>query len=424
MKPVQGLAVLVVICLMTSCGVIGDMRNLGRNLEEIQQSIQVIAGEVKDQFPERSQGNIIVVLLSQDTESQRILSYKIMTDSSEYFVFPQEVINSRLVAFKDSNNNFIYDKFEPIAESSGEIKFSPHTLIEDELEKNVLVLDYAPDATREYHLDLSSRSVVDNVSYMKNMGKVTDFSDANFSDEVEKMGLWEPLRFAREVGYGFYLLEPWDPDRDVVLFVHGINSSPKAWQNIIPKLNFENYQPVLFQYPSGFNLEASASVLSNIMAELYLRDTSKRIRVVAHSMGGLITQRFIQMHLEKDIIEKKLDRVMTISTPWAGHKGAQLGVDYSPVVAPVWYDMAPDSPFLASLFTIALPDYIEHTVLFSYAGQSGSAAANDGTVTLESQLDARVQNQASRLIGLNENHVSILSSERTAEYINTFILID
>jgi len=50
------------------------------------------------------------------------------------------------------------------------------------------------------------------------------------------------------------------------------------------------------------------------------------------------------------------------------------------------------------------------------------ADAGDGTVTLESQLDYRAQDVADHLHGLNEGHVSILSSERTAAYINQYLL--
>lgn len=217
-----------------------------------------------------------------------------------------------------------------------------------------------------------------------------------------------------------YLLEPWDSNKDVILLVHGINDSPKSWELFINKLDLSEQQVLLFHYPSGFSLEASAMVLANLMEELYQRGGNKNIHVIAHSMGGLIAKRFIQMHQDRGVAEN-IDKFISISTPWNGHKAAQLGVESAPVVVPVWRDMATNSVFLKNLEEDGLPKHIKHLLIFSYAGQKGSDEANDGTVTLSSQLSDIVQEQTYESIGVNEDHVSILQSDKVAIKINRFL---
>jgi len=45
-------------------------------------------------------------------------------------------------------------------------------------------------------------------------------------------------------------------------------------------------------------------------------------------------------------------------------------------------------------------------------------ANNDGTVELSSQLDVRAQDDAAAVWGLDEDHLSILLSNKTMQYLN------
>jgi len=65
-----------------------------------------------------------------------------------------------------------------------------------------------------------------------------------------------------------------------------------------------------------------------------------------------------------------------------------------------------------------LPDTIPQYLLFSFSGRSGMMDENnDGAVTLESQLDYRVQFHAQDLYGFDEDHVRVLFSD---DVIDTF----
>ena len=55
---------------------------------------------------------------------------------------------------------------------------------------------------------------------------------------------------------GLYLLQPYDPDRIPLIFVHGLISTPRMWRNVINESKptrrcAENYQCWVFSYPTG-----------------------------------------------------------------------------------------------------------------------------------------------------------------------------
>jgi hypothetical protein len=84
--------------------------------------------------------------------------------------------------------------------------------------------------------------------------------------------------------------------------------------------------------------------------------------------------------------------------------------------------MAPGSAFLAALPQTPLPPECEFSLLFGYRGRSGiGREANDGTVTVSSELPLSIQRQATRVIGFDENHTSILHSPEVAAELNTIL---
>ena len=105
---------------------------------------------------------------------------------------------------------------------------------------------------------------------------------------------------------------------------------------------------------------------------------------------------------------------LTISTPWDGHAAAEIGTKRSPVVLHAWFDMAPDSPLLRSLFETQLDPATSTHLLFGYVGGSGS----DGTVTLKSMLRPAAQQAAVRVLGFPEDHTSILASKEVIDTVN------
>jgi pimeloyl-ACP methyl ester carboxylesterase len=91
-------------------------------------------------------------------------------------------------------------------------------------------------------------------------------------------------------------LEPYNPKKIPVLFIHGLSNSPATFNPVIESLRSDpeirrNYQFWVFSYASGLPYPMSAAVLRyqlNKMRRLY--PDHKDIVVIGHSMGGMITR--------------------------------------------------------------------------------------------------------------------------------------
>lgn len=118
--------------------------------------------------------------------------------------------------------------------------------------------------------------------------------------QPEKLGmprLLHPAKFAATTRIA--RLEPFDPDKTVVLLVHGLMSSPATWFPLINHLRSDedirrHYQFWFFSYPSGYPYPYSAAILRRELdeAEKHYPMRSKMV-VVGHSMGGCISRLLI-----------------------------------------------------------------------------------------------------------------------------------
>jgi pimeloyl-ACP methyl ester carboxylesterase len=94
---------------------------------------------------------------------------------------------------------------------------------------------------------------------------------------------------------GLYFLEPYDPSRIPVVFVHGLMSSPFTWVKTINGLQQDpeirkRYQPWVFGYPTGNPILYSALRLREELAKVdKAYPNHLPYVVVGHSMGGMLT---------------------------------------------------------------------------------------------------------------------------------------
>jgi pimeloyl-ACP methyl ester carboxylesterase len=94
---------------------------------------------------------------------------------------------------------------------------------------------------------------------------------------------------------GLYFLEPYDPSRIPVVFVHGLMSSPFTWVKTINGLQQDpeirkRYQPWVFGYATGNPIFYSALQLREELAKVdKLYPNHLPYVVVGHSMGGMLT---------------------------------------------------------------------------------------------------------------------------------------
>jgi pimeloyl-ACP methyl ester carboxylesterase len=94
---------------------------------------------------------------------------------------------------------------------------------------------------------------------------------------------------------GLYFLEPYDPNRIPVVFVHGLMSSPYTWVKTINGLQQDpevrkRYQPWVFRYATGNPILYSALQLREELAKVdKVYPNHLPYVVVGHSMGGMLT---------------------------------------------------------------------------------------------------------------------------------------
>jgi pimeloyl-ACP methyl ester carboxylesterase len=119
-------------------------------------------------------------------------------------------------------------------------------------------------------------------------------------ERPEKMGmpaLLNPEKFAEKAR--LIQVQPYDPKKIPVLFVHGLKSTPVTWVPMVKALWSDavvrrNYQVWVFNYPTGYPVPYSALLLRRQLDALDKAFPNHRpIVLVGHSMGGIISRLMI-----------------------------------------------------------------------------------------------------------------------------------
>jgi pimeloyl-ACP methyl ester carboxylesterase len=161
---------------------------------------------------------------------------------------------------------------------------------------------------------------------------------------------------------GIYMIDPYQPGKIPVVFVHGLMSSPEAWDNAINELRGDpelrkRYQFWMFFYSTGNPILASGARFRKALNELRTQlDPEEQdpafdhMMLIGHSMGGLLSRLSIsssgqalwntaskvppdQVEMEpelKNLLMEALffepvpsvSRVIFVSTP---HRGSPIG---------------------------------------------------------------------------------------------------
>jgi len=412
-----------VIFLMASLLILSAgcaFQELEEELQEYDKSYGIV-GQVKNVPKEHSS---IVVILYQNKDMETVVSQYLLTDSTNYYSFIVSEGTYQVVAFEDANNNLTYDE--------GELYGSPDdfkhiTMNAEELlakeEKSKKGLNFTLNLRMNYPdslpVSVPSRLVAGKIS--KHLGIVTTLDNELFTLGNGSLGFWKPLSFLKEIGIGIFFTEPYDPAKIPLLIVHGALGTPLGWEAIVEKLDPDQYQPWYFYYPSGFRLDAISDTLNAYVKELHDEYHFERMYVMAHSMGGLVSRSFIMKNMVAGN-HSYIKKFISISTPWGGVSTASLGLKHAPTAIPSWHDVSPDSAFLNALYKEQLPEELEFYLLFGVQGKcSMMMENNDGTVEISSEIDYRAQSDADGFYGFDEDHMSILESERVVEQIVALI---
>jgi pimeloyl-ACP methyl ester carboxylesterase len=418
------IAIGAVTLLITGC-MFRELSKQQRRMDALCLLSGIITADQEQRAP------LVVVSLQQASNDTWRLVDHFISDGPGSWLMAMPPGDYALAAFEDRNGDFKYQPGERV------LNVSDASRVQCAHGARVagLALEIPPAGGRPFdrEIDLSAiqgrspdAQLAFSLSAVTAVGNITSLDDPRFNAQSVKAGMWQPYDFLLNAGAGVYFLQDYDPEKTPVLFVHGINGSPDNFRHLIEGLDAKNFQPWVYYYPSGVRLGAVADHLTQTMRQIEMRYRIKRVIVVAHSMGGLVSRGFLLRYQRHGQVKCPL--FITLATPWGGHKAAQLGVDYAPTVVRSWFDMAPGSDYLRALFydtaghSQQLSAGTRHHLLFAFRRSSSSfGESSDGVVTVASELLDEAQREAISLRGFDDTHTGILENPAVAEYLRVLM---
>jgi pimeloyl-ACP methyl ester carboxylesterase len=233
---------------------------------------------------------------------------------------------------------------------------------------------------------------------------------------------WVPPRVPTidSTSAGVQMLEPYDSERIPVLFVHGIGGSPRDFDAIVGRLDRTRFQAWVMRYPTDAGLLEASRVMGRALAELQRKHRYRSLFVVAHSMGGLVSRRYLI-----DAVQESDGGVahvlVTFSSPWNGNEWASVGARLVPNPPRPWIDLSPESAFLLSMRGPMRG--VPHHVFFGYRRGPSllTSESSDGAITLKSQIPDWIQQQAEHCWGFDADHTDILANDAALDRLNRLL---
>jgi len=316
---------------------------VGGELKQLSNLVTVngtVTHESKDRSP------IMIVLIKDEDGFLEVKDY-IYKKGAGDFSFVVEVGKYSIYAWTDRNNNQEFDADEEISMTRLDIQKAGTTT-----DVNIIISDKVQSAPLKNINYLKDTLLHDIVFVHNHLGEIKSLDDVVFTQENANKGFWQTYTSFKEIPYGIYFLKEYDPQKKVVLFVHGINGTPQNFRYLIENLD-DSSQAMVFYYPSGLQLEYVSQYLYRLLEELEIKYKLENIAIVAHSIGGLVAREYINLQTKKK--NHLVSQFISISTPWNGHRGAKITVDYALRVIPVVRDIVPNSSFQQSMFQTNLP---------------------------------------------------------------------
>lgn len=143
-------------------------------------------------------------------------------------------------------------------------------------------------------------------------------------------------QFSRTVGLFPFSGKRTGPDgmgqvRQSVVLIHGLDDPGKVWQNLAPWLAAEGFAVWLMHYPNDQPIVESSQLLLRELKKL-ARLGVRRISIVAHSMGGLVSRDLLTSpdrgyrRLANEELVPGVDRLIMVGTPNHGSQLARFRV--------------------------------------------------------------------------------------------------
>ena len=216
----------------------------------------------------------------------------------------------------------------------------------------------------------------------------------------------------------FYALEEDVGYKVPVVFVHGIDGSPRDFAPILARLDRTRYKAWFFYYPTGQDLSHVAAMFHRVFLSGKVIPLSEMpLVIVAHSMGGVVVREAMN-HCTGRAEEAHVAQLITIASPLGGHPAAHLA-GKAPLAVPSWRDLDPEGTFIANLHRRALPAGTEYHLFYTKgaAAAASDETGDDGVVPVASQLVPAARREAAEQIGFADSHTGVLRDPAVGDRI-------
>lgn len=406
MKIMEMFLTVALIILLSGCA---NFRDLAKEVDMLEQ----VYVEYQVNIESEHQVESFVLVLLQQVDAETIDGYEVVIGNKQITV-TTDALSKYLFTFNDVNHDLRFQVGEAfsITELTGKSN-NP---------KRTITLSKTEGAPPTALIDRPLVNLVDVKISPAKIGEKAQLTEEKFDRETANLGMWKPVTHLLEGNSGVFFLDEFDSNKTPILFIHGMSGTARDFTPLLTNIDRRNYQVWVMNYPSGLPLELLANGLNSLIKIIDYRYNVKTLHLVAHSMGGLVAQAYLDL-CRNQLGCNDIASFTSISSPFGGVSSAQSGIDYAPVVMPAWRDLAPSSDFVAKLFSSSELHSTTppHLLIFGYK-MSGflNQESSDGVISLASQLNDKAQQRAVKVYGLNEDHVSILSNDQLIRTLKSF----
>ncbi|QQX79697.1 alpha/beta fold hydrolase [Shewanella sp. KX20019] len=396
--------VTILILLVSSCA---NFRDLAQEVDMLNNTYVEYQVNIESQHQVQS----FVFILLQQLDADSIDGYEVVIGNQQVTV-TTDSLSQYLFTFNDVNNDLRFQVGEAYSISVLSKKTNGA--------KIDLTLSHSQHDYPTALVDKPLFNLVNVKISPAKIGENASLSESKFDRATAKLGMWKPVTHLLEGNSGIFFIDEFDKNKIPIIFIHGMNGTARDFSPLIAKVDRQKYQVWVMNYPSGLPLELLANGVNSLIKIIDYRYDIETIHLVAHSMGGLVTQAYLDL-CRNQLGCDDIASFTSISSPFGGVSSAQNGVDYSPVVMPAWRDLAPSSHFIGKLFSNTEVNPPPHLLIFGYK-MSGliNQESSDGVISLASQLTEKAQKRAIQIYGLHEDHLSILSNDKLASSLHLF----
>lgn len=409
------IALFTTVVISASCGMV----DLKEDLEIVTEDFGYLKASATGTGDD---ADILIALVRTENDGDTITNARSVVPNEPFYLLVSEA-DYTLMAYSDSNGDFSYQPGEPAARiDDPAINWFRDMEGQDQVDYDALeiqTIELSSATVLDQDLDLSLGALRTSSRAAENFLEVVTWEHEAFSAENMELGMWQPGAFQERVGYGLYVLEEFDPEKKSIVLVHGINDTPRIFMSMVDAIP-DDYQVLLYHYPSSFPLEYTSYILKVVLDELMHRYELPRVDVVAHSMGGLVSKGLI--YQADETLREKMHVFVSLASPYGGHSAAAAGLKWSPVIAPVWWAMAPGSRYLTTIDGADLTNGPDHHLIYTYSQETGGPREDDdGVVSVESQLADSAQNNAAAIYGVADNHVGVMHNACVRDLVESIL---